>query len=216
MNNKTKMFNKSFNDLSFIENLSKKKDKFVFVFDFDLTLTSQSSDGMTKKYSNYIELFDSEHKLDKLKYYLNRIFESGNVIYINTRALTSDIVLILKNVNIEVGENKLIKDIKGSNRKEQITNPFTGTELEKYNLTGVTDESVLWGVKKVVYLNQIKDEEKVPIENVFFFDDSIININTAKVNGYNNSFLIGSNDSGLFGLDFLLIKLSQILDILKL
>ena len=83
-------------------------------------------------------------------------------------------------------------------------------------MDGVTDDSVLWGVKKVIYLNQIKDEENVHISNVFFFDDSVININTAKVNGYNNSFLIGSNDSGLYGLDFLLIKLSQILDILKI
>lgn len=215
MDNFSRMFNKSFNDLSFIQNMSNTKDKFVFVFDFDMTLTSKSSDGITKKFSNYIELFDSENKLGKLKYYLERIFNSGNIIYINTRALCSHVAHILKNVNIEVGDTKLIQGIKGSNRVEQITNPFNSSELAQYNLSDVTDESVLWGVKKVIYLNQIKDEANVPISNVFFFDDSVININTAKVNGYNNSFLIGSNDSGLYGLDFLLIKLSQILDILK-
>ncbi len=212
----TRMFNKSFDDLSFIQNMSNDKERYIFVFDFDLTLTSKSSDGITKTKNNYIELFDSKNKIDKLKYYLNKIVESGNLIYVNTRALSSDVAHILKNVNIEVGDDKLVKGIKGSIRKEQILNPFCFAELEKYGLHGVTDGSVLWGVKKVIALNQIKDEENVQISNVFFFDDSVININTAKVNGYVNSFLIGSNDSGLFGLDFLLIKLSQILDILKI
>jgi hypothetical protein len=68
MDNFSRMFNKSFNDLSFIQNISNTNDKFVFVFDFDMTLTAKSSDGMAKKNSNYIELFDSENKLGKLKY----------------------------------------------------------------------------------------------------------------------------------------------------
>ena len=216
MDNFARMFNKSFNDLSFIQNISNTKDKFVFVFDFDLTLTSQSSDGIKKNYSNYIELFDSENKLDKLKFYFNKIINSGNIIYINTRALVSDVVHILSNVKIEVGENKTIKGIKGSNKIEQINCPFTKAELNQYDLINISDENVLWGVKKVIFLNEIKAQENVKISNVFFFDDSIININTSKVNGYTNSFLIGSNDSGIYGLDFLLIKLSQILDILNI
>ena len=63
---------------------------------------------------------------------------------------------------------------------------------------------------------KLKNAKTYPCQIYFFFDDSIININTAKINGYNNSFLIGSNDSGISGLDFLLIKLSQILNILKI
>jgi len=216
MDNFARMFNKSFNDLSFIQNISNTKDKFIFVFDFDLTLTSKSSDGMKKHYSNYIELFDSENKLDKLKFYFNKIINSGNCIYINTRALVSDVFHILENLNIEVGENKTIKEIKGSYKVDQITAPFSRDELDKYNLKDITDDKILWGVKKVIFLNQIKEQENVKISNVFFFDDSVININTSKVNGYTNSFLIGSNDSGLYGLDFLLIKLSQILDILNI
>lgn len=216
MDNFARMFNKSFNDLSFIQNISNTKDKFVFVFDFDMTLTSKSSDGIQKNFSNYIELFDSENKLDKLKFYFNKIKNSGNIIYINTRALVSDVVHILSNVKIEVGENKTIKEIKGSSKIEQINMPFSKDELNKYNLKNISDDNVLWGVKKVIFLNQIKEFENVKISNVFFFDDSVININTSKVNGYTNSFLIGSNDSGLYGLDFLLIKLSQILDILNI
>ena len=130
--------------------------------------------------------------------------------------MVSDIVHILNTVQIEVGYNKTIKGIKGSNKIEQINSPFSRDELEKFNLNDINDDNVLWGVKKVIYLNQIKDIEKVNISNIFFFDDSVININTAKVNGYTNSFLIGSNDSGLYGIDFLLIKLSQILDILNI
>ena len=55
------------------------------------------------------------------------------------------------------------------------------------------------------------EQEKTKPINILFFDDSVININTAKLNGFSNSFLIGSNDSGLIGLDYLLIKLEQIL-----
>lgn len=216
MDNYRRMFNKSFNDLSFIQNITNTNDKFVFVFDFDLTLTSKSSDGIVKNFSNYIDLFDSETKLEKLKFYFDKIKKSGNIIYINTRGLVSNVIHILKNVNIEIGENKMIKEIKGSTKIVQIDIPFNKEELEKYNLKTISDTTILWGVKKVIYLNEIKENENVPISNIFFFDDSIININTAKVNGYTNSFLIGSNDSGLFGLDFLLIKLSQILDILNI
>jgi hypothetical protein len=35
----------------------------------------------------------------------------------------------------------------------------------------------------------------------------------AQLNGYSNSFLVG-NDSGLIGLDYLLIKLKEILELL--
>lgn len=215
MDNYNKMFNKSFDDLSFIQNLPTTNDKYIFVFDFDLTLTTKSSDGLVKKFTNYIELFDSENKLDKLKYFLNKIITSGNYVYINTRALISDVSHILKNVQIEVGNNKIIKEIKGSNSVEIINNPFTKEEIKTLNLVNINNNKILWGIKKVIYLNEIKECEKVSMSNIFFFDDSIININTAKVNGYKNSFLIGSNDSGIVGLDFLLIKLSQILDILE-
>ena len=216
MNNYNRMFNKSFDDLSFIKNLSTIKEKYIFVFDFDLTLTSKSSDSINKKKLNYIELFDSEDKLDKLKYFFNKITSNGNYIYINTCALVSDVLHILKTIDINIGTNMLIKEIKGSNNVETINNPFTKTEIEKFNLQNINNNKILWGIKKVIYLNEIKDYEKVPISNIFFFDDSIININTAKINGYNNSFLIGSNDSGIIGLDFLLIKLSQILDLLEI
>jgi hypothetical protein len=210
------MFNKSFDDLIFIQNMQKINDKYVFVFDFDLTLTSKSSDGIIKNLSNYIELFDSENKLERLKFYFNKFKLLGYPIYINTRALTSNVNHILKNISIEVGEDGLVKQIKGSDRIEQINVPFNKEELEKYDLTSITDNTVLWGVKKVIFLNEIKNYENVLISNIFFFDDCIININTAKVNGYINSFLIGSNDSGLYGLDFLLIKLNQIMDILNI
>ena len=153
MDNFSRMFNKSFNDLSFLQNISNTNDKFVFVFDFDMTLTAKSSDGMTKKMSNYIELFDSENKLGKLKYYLEKIFNSGNIIYINTRALSSHVAHILKNVNIEVGDTKLIKSIKGSTRIEQITNPFNAL-LNRSNFNLNTPRQTMnWNVGNVRNMN---------------------------------------------------------------
>jgi hypothetical protein len=173
-------------------------------------MTCKSSDGYSKN-TDYVELFDNKEKLDKLKGFLERIVKSGNVIYINTRALISDIKHILTKIGIEIGENKLIKEIKGSESVQVISSPFTLDELEKYNLMNISNSKILWGIKKVTFLNTIMEQEKMKPINILFFDDSVININTAKLNGFSNSFLIGSNDSGLYGLDYLLIKLEQIL-----
>jgi len=210
MNDSFRMFNKSFNDLHFLESMSKDNDKKVFVFDFDLTMTCKSSDGYSKNV-DYVELFDNKEKIDKLKVFFERIVRSGNVIYINTRALISDIKFILSKIGFEIGENKLIKEIKGSETVQVISCPFNLEELEKYNLINISNSKILWGIKKVTFLNIIMEQEKTKQINILFFDDSSININTAKLNGFSNSFLIGSNDSGLYGLDYLLIKLEQIL-----
>lgn len=210
---KTRLFNKSFNDLSFLQTNYDIKYNFSFVFDFDLTLTIKSSDGL-KYNNNFMELFDSESKFNKLIDYLKKINELGNTIYINTRALVQDIQHILKSLGLEVGKGKLIKGIKGSQSIENIEKPFCSDDLIKMNLESIKNSKVLWAVKKVTYLNKITEEEKLPKTNILFFDDSSININTAKMNGYYNSFLIGSNDSGIMGLDYLLIKLEQIMGIL--
>jgi len=208
-----RQFNKSFNDLYFIQNTEKKLEKYIFVFDFDLTLTNKSSNNINLS-SNYIELFESEEKLEKLKEYLIKIKKLGFIIYINTIALVSDIKLILNKINISIGQDNLIKDIKGSESIEKINNPFNNEELEKYNLINITNIKILWGLKKVIMLNLIKNNENVKSENILFFDDSKVNIDIARINGYKNSFLIGSNDSGLYGLDYLIIKLDQIFDLI--
>ena len=203
----TKIFNKSFNDLSFLQNISSLETKYIFVFDFDLTLTNKTSDGIIKDMIDYIELFGSEAKLLKLKEYFKMITNNGHNIYINTRALTRDISNILKNVELE----SMITEIKGSKNTDNINIPFNMLELEQYNLNNIDNHDMLWAIKKVIHMNDIMIQEKIGYNNILFFDDSLLNINTAKLNGYINSFLIGMNDSGLYGLDYLLIKLEQIL-----
>ena len=190
-------------------------NKFIFVFDFDLTLTFKN-DRITNNLptnGNYIELFESEEKLNDMRETFERIKSTGGSIYINTRGLVRDITHILKNVGISVGIDSLIKDVKGSNTLEHINKPFGFIELTKYGLEEIKDTNILWAVKKVIYLNNIKDNENVQYNNILFFDDSHININVAQLNGYSNSFLVG-NDSGLIGLDYLLIKLKEILELL--
>lgn len=209
MNDTSRIFNKSFNDLSFLQNINTIESKFIFVFDFDLTLTCISSDGINMN-SDYIMLFESEKKLIKLINFFNQIINSNNSIYINTRAHVSDINIILR----KVGLDKMVKKIFGSKNIENINIPFTNLELENYNLENINNIDILWAIKKVLFLNEIKEIENVTDDNILFFDDSVMNINTAKLNGYVNSFLIGSNDSGLYGLDYLLIKLEQILQLL--
>ena len=210
--NVSNIFNNSFNDLSNLQNNAYNNIKnYIYVFDFDLTLTTRSTDNYEiNNYTNYYELFDSKEKIERLELLLNKI-KMNNNIYINTRALIKHVRFILSKVNINLN---LITDIKGSEYDEQIHNPFTIHELEHYKLSEIDNIKLLWAIKKVTYLNQIAEEENVDKDNILFFDDSIININAAKLNGYINSFLIGSNDSGLIGLDYLLIKLEQINDIL--
>lgn len=211
MNN---IFNKSFNDLSLLTtqiSTIKTINKYIFVFDFDLTMTNISSNNIKIDNANYYNIFDSEEKINNLSLLLTKIYNNNCSIYINTRAVTSHVKYILNKVNFNIS---LIKDIKGSYHDDMINNPLSYAELEKYNLTNNIQSNVLWALKKVIYLNEIKDNENVPYEKILFFDDSRININTAKINGYINSFLIGSNDSGLGGLDYLLIKLDQIINIL--
>jgi hypothetical protein len=209
MNDTSRIFNKSFNDLSFLQNINTIDSKFIFVFDFDLTLTCISSDGINMN-SDYIMLFESEKKLLRLINFFNQIISSNNSIYINTRAHVSDINIILR----KVGLDKMVKKIFGSKNIDNINIPFTNLELENYNLENINNIDILWAIKKVLFLNEIKEIEEVNDDNILFFDDSVMNINTAKLNGYVNSFLIGSNDSGLYGLDYLLIKLEQILQLL--
>jgi hypothetical protein len=208
-----RQFNKSFDDLYFLENYSNNKDRFIFVFDFDLTLTNKSSDGLGFN-SNYIDLFDSELKLSRLKDLFGKIIELNYRIYINTRGLISDVKHILSCVGFTIGNNKMIQEIKGSKDISNVKQPFSNLDLEFYKLEQIDDINILWSIKKVLFLNEITEVEKVPKLNILFFDDSKLNINIAKLNSYSNSFLIGSNDSGIYGLDYLLIKLNQILDIL--
>jgi hypothetical protein len=204
------IFSKSYDDLSLLNN----NNKYIFVFDFDLTLTLKSSDGLNYN-SNFIELFDNNDKLNKLKSLLNKIKSLNSKIYINTRAVINNIKYILNKIGIEVGNNKIIENIYGSENITDINNPLTLYELKLYNLSDISNIKVLWGIKKVLYLNKICEINKIQKNNILFFDDSNININTAKINGYYNSFLIGSNDSGIYGLDYLLIKIEQILEIIS-
>jgi hypothetical protein len=207
--------NKSYNDLQNLQNMQ-SKNYYVFVFDFDMTLTLQSSDGMDKEacYTQYIKLFESDQKLFRLKEYFEQIVYMGFPIYINTRALSSDIIHIMEKVGINIGKPMLIKDVMGSNTTEQINIPFSDAEKSFYNITSIDNPDILWAIKKVIYLNKIREIENTNYNNILFFDDSEININMAKLNGYVNSFIIGANDSGLYGLDYLLIKLNQILDLI--
>ena len=50
----------------------------------------------------------------------------------------------------------------------------------------------VWAIQKTAYLNTIAKQENVDKECIYFFDDTEINIQYAKVCGYNNSFVINN------------------------
>lgn len=208
--NHLRKFNKSFNDLTFLMENINDNNKYIFVFDFDLTMTMRSSNNINiniNSRDDVIGLFDNEDKIKLLLRILEKIKSKGYTIYLNTSAFVPQVIKILNIININIGINELIKDIIGTER------PFTNYFLKEHNLENIDNTKILLALKKVFNLNEIIDRETVNKNRILFFDDSTINITIAKLNGYDNCFLI-DNNSGIYGLDYLLIKLEQIIELL--
>jgi len=207
-----------------------KRDKLVFVFDFDQTLTMEHSGGEPDPSDDYIV------RMDLLVAMLERLYDMGISVYINTRGIaTTDKVSVrtylkdrlnaLKKQQEKVGQQqttfkKLIKDVYGADSEDSIGNPFDTkqarqsvrtqqqyiqkienvfikTDAEVIKVLGeLKDESSrVWAHQKLLYLDKIAKRAHVPKENVYFFDDTVINVCYAKAHGYIHSYRIfdGSN-----------------------
>ena len=208
-----------------------KRDKLVFVFDFDQTLTMVHSGGEPDPSNDYIV------RMDLLVAMLERLYDMGISVYINTRGIaTTDKVSVrtylkdrlnaLKKQQEKVGQQqttfkKLITDVYGADSEDSLRNPFdtkqarqsvrteqqyiqkiddvfckTDTEVIKVLGGKLKDESSrVWAHQKVLYLDKIAKRAHVPKENVYFFDDTVINVDYAKAHGYIHSYRIfdGSN-----------------------
>ena len=207
-----------------------KRDKLVFVFDFDQTLTMEHSGGEPDPSDDYIV------RMDLLVAMLERLYDMGISVYINTRGIaTTEKVSVrtylkerldtLKKQQEKVGQQqttfkKLIKDVYGADSEDSIGNPFDTkqarqsvrtqqqyiqkiedvfykTDAEVIKVLGeLNDESSrVWAHQKLLYLDKIAKRAHVPKENVYFFDDTVINVCYAKAHGYIHSYRIfdGSN-----------------------
>jgi FMN phosphatase YigB (HAD superfamily) len=169
----------------------------VFVFDFDQTLIMGHSFGQPDV--SEIHLFGNTDHVNKLNEMLQNLFNKNIPVYVNTRGEAS---FIKKFLDYHTNPG-LIKDVYGATSPEAIADPFLDEKLfyetdkkvcellKKLNVTDLKDSSSrVWSFQKVCYLDKICKKENVPKENVYFFDDTLINILYARENGYKNSFRI--------------------------
>lgn len=177
----------------------------IFVFDFDQTLIMGHTGGQPTSDDDY-ETDDS--LIIKLCETLKSLLANNISIYINTRGVVEDVKNYLRHRFHKVGENvdTIIKGVFGAENEEQISNPYSNTlefwyanniVCSKLEVANLKDASTrVWAFQKTVFLNKITEQENVDKECVYFFDDTEINIQYAKLCGYNHSFIINNEYSG--------------------
>lgn len=177
---------------------------YTFVFDFDQTLIMGHSDGIPNLSYNYDT--DDCMILELIKMF--KALKKKNIsIYINTRGIAKDVERYLKHRFEQLGENSdnYITDVMGAVFRNEISNGIFDDEEflqidaiveNKLKEHGLKDEQLkdsssrVWALQKSAFLDHICELEKVAKENVYFFDDTAINIVFAKSCGFINSFVI--------------------------
>lgn len=182
---------------------------YTFVFDFDQTLIMGHSGGIPDISNNYDT--DDCIILELIKMF-NALKKKSISIYINTRGIAKEVKKYLKHRFEKLGENSdnYIKDVMGAVFKNEISNGIFDDEEflqidaiveNKLKEQGLNDDQLkdpssrIWAFQKSAFLDHICELEKVANENVYFFDDTAINILFAKSCGFSNSFVIFDPDS---------------------
>ena len=147
--------------------LGGETNKLVLCFDFDLTLTNVHTGG---------------HPVYGTEYFVNigllidllEKLSSKYPLYIVTRGM----------------EDKVKAYLQSRNMMKYFKNVFGATE----SLPIARDD---WHKIKVDYLNTILDLENVDKNNLYFYDDTSINISEALKNNYINSYVVKSPGADL-------------------
>ncbi len=140
--------------------------QYCLVLDFDLTMTDFHTRG---KINFNMFYWKSKQNLNSLIYLLEKFKNLNYGIYVVTR-------------NIEQNVSKYLK-LHGLN---SIIDRVCGAINENHMNQGTSQ----WANIKSDYLNEISRIESIPKSNIYFFDDTELNISTAKSNGFNNSYEI--------------------------
>jgi len=174
-----------------------KKKKIVFVFDFDQTLTMYHSGGLPELEVDYIE------RMDLLLPMLEKLNQRGIVVYINTRGIAADVKLYLKKKLDGPDKVLWIRDVYGADSEENIGDALLPDETAFNRIDDLVIKTLgqrkdmkdpssrVWAYQKSVFLEDIATREGVTDKaDVYFFDDTAINVEYAKTNGFTNSFRI--------------------------
>ncbi len=154
------------NQVTNIDNIDKPIRQYCLALDFDLTMTDIHTNGDIK---NNIFYWNSKENLNSIIYQLEKFKNLNFGIYIVTRNIESNVINYIK----LYGFSHLVDRVYGARNQEHM-NQGTG----------------FWSNQKLSYINEISRVESLPKSNIYFFDDTKININIAKSSGFTNSYLI--------------------------
>ncbi len=149
-----------------VSDIDKPIRQYCLALDFDLTITDVHTGGDIK---NNIFYWNSRENLNSIIYQLEKFKNLNFGIYIVTRNIESNVINYIK----LYGFGHLIDKVYGAKNQEHM-NEGTG----------------VWSCLKLSYLNEISRLESIGKSNIYFFDDTKVNFNVAKSNGYINSHLI--------------------------
>lgn len=179
----------------------------IVVFDFDLTLTYEHTGGEpniedTLKYFNNCGNNGGKYLIEML-HFLQKIKVK---VHVNTRGNKIMITNCLNDLgkklghNQIVGEGLLIESVLGAETSEEIGDPYGGKkfdevfqEMIKIGIKSIDESSTVWAYKKKEILDQIWKKYNIEKSNIYFYDDTKVNIDCCQYFGYINSYLIGSS-----------------------
>ena len=152
----------------------------IIILDFDLTMTDIHSKGMPEIRKNYWQADNKttlQDKLEEIK--RNSIYK----LYVVSRGNQTQV-----DSYVRTNFPGLFKGIYGATEINPISDP---------DASAVINEKI-WSLIKINYIYDIMIQNHLlDKNNILFFDDSELNIDTARQNGFTNSFLIKNGSVGL-------------------
>ena len=153
----------------------------IIVFDFDLTFIDDHSGGIpiTKRTKNL-----SQATTNKYIEYLTNIKTKFSKIYINSRGVIPEEI---QQYFVNNGIDEYIDDFYGADSNAEIS------KTRNNNITNTSNSTSYWSKRKVRNLNDILLYNPGYRKNdIYFYDDTELNIKEARKSGYVNSYVVPS------------------------
>ena len=159
----------------------------AYVFDFDMTLTNKHSGGTPDVNDNTLM---TQETIGLVKSLFDDLVRQNIRVFVVTRGVAVDVRKYLAQRNVRVR-------VLGSANETQINEPFQGlpkekkmalNSMKKHKLRAANEPELLWAHRKYEILNFILNHVQTDTDQVFFFDDTHLNIETAKIFGFKHSF----------------------------
>jgi len=150
----------------------------ILCFDFDLTLTDINTLGYPKKSEDY---FTSE-SLNGINQTFKKISSQNHSIYIVTRGMRQLVTEYISQPKIEFGQ--YVKKVYGADESF----PVTGKDGQSW--------TSVWSDKKTEILEEIISIHQASRYELYFYDDTPLNIEVAKKNGFKNSYNNSADEHG--------------------